>query len=253
MNRLKIFLLCICVIAAACSPKVKLKKIEHNIFGLTSSEPAGVDSAAIKMISPYKTAIDSEMNEIIGTSAVVMTKGEPEGLLGNFVADLTLFIARRQYRPDDSINIDFCFLNNGGLRRDLPQGKINKGIIFELMPFENTLVILTLSGQNTYDLIRRIAAMGGMPVAGIRFGIKDKNPVSITLDSKPFDLNRNYKIVTSDYLAEGGENFSFLKNPVRYETIGIKLRDAIIEYILMQTGKGNELNPTLDGRIYYEK
>jgi len=101
------------------------------------------------IISPYRIELTSKMNEVINTSLIDMEIGAPEGLLGNFVCDLTYIKAKEiSDKP-----VDFCLLNNGGLRTSLPKGEITRGKIFELMPFENEIVIVELSGENMLDLI----------------------------------------------------------------------------------------------------
>ncbi len=130
-------------------------------------------------------------------------KGYPEGLLGNFVADLILKKARdycirtgSDLDPKKLRGVDFCVLNNGGLRASLPKGEITRGNIFEVMPFGNEVVIVTLSGEKTKELLDFIAQRGGMPISGMKIGIRDHMPVNIMIDGKPFDIKNNYRIAT---------------------------------------------------------
>lgn len=153
--------------------------------------------------------------------------------------------------PKDSIKADLCLLNNGGLRATLPKGEITRGKIFELMPFENELVVLTLSGAQTKELFIVLAKFGGMPVSGINIGIADDRPDEVFINDIPFDSSKTYKVVTSDYLANGGGKLQFFNNPLKREDLGIKLRDAIIAYIIEEREKGNKLTSGYDGRIHY--
>lgn len=68
---------------------------------------------------------------------------------------------------------DFAVFNTGGLRRPLPLGNITRGDVFELMPFENELVILTMNGEAVKKLVNFIATKGGAPVSGLRLRIQD--------------------------------------------------------------------------------
>lgn len=203
---------------------------------------------AKQLIEPYKIALDSEMNEVLVISALEFPKekNKPETLLGNLVADLSLEIISKKF-PESTI--DFCLLNNGGLRTSLPKGEITRGKIFELMPFDNELVIVTITKDSLRTLIHYLDNIGGQPISGnisLHFSGKE-----VVLDDKLFP-NEVVKIITSDYLAQGGDNMIFFINPVKYETTGIKLRDAIIEHCKSEHKKGNQLTSKLDGRILFK-
>ncbi|MBT8196480.1 MAG: 5'-nucleotidase C-terminal domain-containing protein [Bacteroidia bacterium] len=155
------------------------------------------------------------------------------------------------YKSDDGHGVDFCLLNNGGLRASLPHGDITRGKIFELMPFENEMIVLELNGETTLELVDFIAEKGGMPVSGIRFEIENQKPTNITINGKAFDKNKTYKVVTSDYLAHGGDKLAMLKKRLNDKLTGVKIRDAIIEYFVEQNNKGVTITSSLDGRIKY--
>ena len=207
------------------------------------------------IILPYRTELDLKMNEVINTSLINMEVGSPEGLLGNFVCDLTYIKAKEiSAKP-----VDFCLLNNGGLRTPLPKGEITRGKIFELMPFENEIVIVELAGKNMLDLIEYIRAKSaitnsrkaGVPVSGLRMIINDDKIPDVTIANFAFDSNKNYRVATSDYLANGGDHMDFFLNPISIENTGMKLRDAILAHIINLNHEKTELNAKLDRRIYY--
>ena len=202
---------------------------------------------AKQLIEPYKIALDSEMNEVLVISTIEFPKekSKPETLLGNLVADLSLEIITKKF---SETKIDFCLLNNGGLRTSLPKGEITRGKIFELMPFDNELVVVTINKDSLKTLIHYLNKIGGQPLSGATFDF------NLPVDSVFNQLNKTtpLKILTSDYLAQGGDNMIFFLNPVKYETTGIKLRDAIIEYCISEHKKGNQVSSKLDGRIRFE-
>jgi len=209
------------------------------------------------LIKPYKTNLDAEMNEVLVVSAEEFPKerGKPETKLGNLVADLSLTVANKLYKPSDKESIDFCLLNFGGLRTSLPKGEITRGKIFELMPFENELVVVTISKENYYSFLKYIYQSGGQPISG-NVSIK-KEGDDIIMDFIDKFKNRSteldkFKILTSDYLANGGDKMNFFLDPLNTEAIGIKLRDAIIQYCIAENKKGNQLRSNLNGRISYE-
>ena len=192
------------------------------------------------------------MNEVLGVSDSALLKDLPESSLGNFVADAVLNKTNNHYSPSDKLPANICLLNNGGLRAQLPKGKITRGNIFELMPFENGIVVITLSGAKTKLLFELLVEHNGAPFAGAVVTGKAKKMTSLKINGQDFDVSKNYKVVTSDYLAGGGDSYSFFKDPIKVDTLNYKLRDAIIDYLVDETKKGNTIKSRKDGRIKYE-
>ena len=216
---------------------------------------------AILMINPYKEKLEAEMNEVLVISAEEFPKerGKAETKIGNLIADLSYDIASKTYNTSTNHTIDFCLLNIGGLRTSLPKGEITRGKIFELMPFENELVVVTIKG-NKYNQIVNYITSTPQPISG-QLNIKEiPNPEkkSIKINEKYFNINLSFnkngeiKILTSDYLANGGDNMKFFLDPIKIESLGIKLRDAIIQHCMEEHKKGNQLTGKLDGRITFE-
>jgi 5'-nucleotidase len=121
--------------------------------------------------------------------------------------------------------------------------------MFEIMPFENTLLVVTIAPKKMNELLEYMANSKGHPMSGIRLQIKDKKAINVEVDGKPLDKNRNYKIVTTDYLQHGGDRMYFLSDPISIDTLHYKMRDAMIDYF----GKKDTINVKLDGRFSYAK
>ena len=235
--------------AFSCQSPTKVQKVETQAYNLTPSEVSMVDSVMIKKIQPYKDSVDADMNQVLVKSLVAMEKGQPESKLGNWVSDVCLYLANEKYQPADRHPADFAFFNNGGLRSSIPKGPVTKGNVYELMPFENELIILTLHGATVNKIFNFIASKGGVPVSGLRMGIQNNTPVNIYINETPFDSARTYKVLTSDYLASGGDQCFFLQDAIARDTIGLKIRDGLIQF-MMEKGKRNEtLDSDLDRRI----
>src|SRR5690606_26398936 len=192
--------------------------------------------------------LEAEMGRVVGRTDVALTKPKnaPETRLGNFFAD-ALLTEVKKYEPA----ADFSFGTKGGLRIELQKGDITVGNLFELMPFENELVLLELSGKSVAQLAQFIAATGGQPVAGLRMRIKEGKATGITIGGKPLDVSRTYKLITYDYLANGGDNSRGLNNPVNRINLGQKVREALITYVNEQTQAGKHINTQLDERIIH--
>jgi 2',3'-cyclic-nucleotide 2'-phosphodiesterase (5'-nucleotidase family) len=236
----------------SCKPYPRIKNISGETIALSHSENPGSDTLYNYLIKPYRDSLDLQMKEVLGISDQAMTKGNPESVLGNFVADLVLYQTGKYLEKKGKPPVDMVLLNNGGLRAPLPAGEITREMVFKLMPFENELVVLTMTGEKTREMLEYIAAIDGMPVAGLKMGIKNKKPSGVMINGEPLNTGKNYRIVTSDYLAAGGDKMKFFNNPVATDTVHMLLRDAIIYYIQEKNREGKTLTAKTDGRIYHE-
>ena len=234
-----------------CSTATKLKSVETSMIEL-NAQTALRDSEFENILDPYKSKMDQIMNEILIVSDQPLLKGLPESTLGDFSSDAILKKTNDNYKPDDNMPVNICLLNNGGLRAELPKGNITRGNAFELMPFENSIFILTLSGEKTKQLFEYIVQNNGAPFAGATVKAKGKKITELKISGQDFDITKTYKIATSDYLAAGGDKYYFLKDPLKTEILKYKLRDAIIDYMIEENKKGNTLKVSTDGRIKYE-
>lgn len=248
--RSKILLSLIVLFVVSCNNQSKEFTFDGELILLDTLNVPEIDTDMDKTIQLYRTTLEEDMNRVLAYSDMVMEKGTPEGTLNNFVADLVFEKGIELYSPTDNNNIDFCLLNYGGLRVPLPKGEITYSRVYELLPFENQMVVLTLTGEKTRELFEYLATSSvGMPVSGVELTIKNSQPNSILIQGENFDENRNYKVLTSDYLAGGGDNMNFFIDPVNYEYLDMKVRDAIIEHLLMKNKKGEKISAKLDQRI----
>ncbi|MES2418819.1 MAG: 5'-nucleotidase [Bacteroidota bacterium] len=239
------FLVSVLLFLGACTAKYNLVKSAREEYAI--NDKIAVDSNIVKAYLPYKKELDAEMNKIIGYTAVALTKKSnlPESVLGNFFADAVL----AQAKKIDS-TIDFALpTTNGGLRNDLAKGPITVANVFELMPFENEAVLFKLKGTDVLDLLKFIAASGGQPVSGLKMNINDKVPENIFINGKAFDINKDYQVLTSDYIASGGDDAKGFANPISKKVLGLKIRDAILKEVSAIHLDGKKINATLDGRI----
>ena len=217
------------ILNIGCITSYNIESYENKVISTESKK----DSVIINMIAPYKKNIDSEMNEIIAYTKYKLEKGKPESTIGNFVTDLCL-----KYT-----DADICIMNNGGLRTEIEKGNIRRGKIYELMPFENELVILELDSIELIQMLQYVAKRGGEPISGIRIIINESGEL-INYSFKMPKNKEKIKILTSDYLANGGDRMSFFNNK-KQEHLNLKVRDAIINYCL----KNDTIEIQLDNRI----
>ena len=122
------------------------------------------------------------------------------------------------------------------------------GKIFELMPFDNILVLQKLKGSELQQLLDLIAARGGWPVAGMTMQIKDKKAINVMVGGKPLDPNAVYSVVNSDFVANGGDNADLLKALPR-DTKGYLMRDALFDYINKLKREGKNITARIENRV----
>jgi 2',3'-cyclic-nucleotide 2'-phosphodiesterase (5'-nucleotidase family) len=232
---------------SSCNRHLSVTKSEYAQYGIDASTEQ--DSSVIGFYLPYKQKMEAEMSRVIGQTDRALTKpAEPETLMGNYFADAMLTEGRKKEPATQ-----FTLATKGGLRTTFPKGNITVSNVFELMPFENEVVILKLSGESVQKLIDFIASKNGQPVSGIRMKIRDNKAFDVTIAGEPFDSSKTYNLLTYDYLADGGDELSFLKQPIERRDIGIKVRDAILENINDLTSQGKKITAQLDGRIVIVK
>ncbi len=205
-------------------------------------------------LKKYSQQLDVEMNEILNYSEKSMDIGCPEGLLGNFITDLTLIST---IKNTDDNSLYFCVLNNGGLRTSLPKGEVTRRKIYEIMPFDNEIVIIDLTEEQIQDLfiyiksrsLMKESRKAGVPVSGLRMDINGTQISRVFIGIKEYNKENKYKMITTDYLANGGDNMDFLKGSTNITHTGILLRDAIINYIVTLNDQNIKISAELDGRI----
>jgi len=247
MNPHKIIILSILVLTSlSCSHKTwVITHATSSKIAIDSTTEQAADKNFEAYLLPVKQRIDARMNVVIGRAAETMKGKGPESLLSNFSADVYRQTASAFLKEE----VDISVVNLGGLRTVVPAGNITVGKVFELMPFENELVIVWLKGDKLNGLLQYFAGMGGEGVSGIRMEIKEKKAVNITVGGKPLDMEKLYSIATNDYLAGGNDKMIQLAQNVKRINTGIKVRDMLLDYIKSETQKGNMIQSKLDGRI----
>jgi len=216
------------------------------------------DSPVEKMLAPYSPKV-RELEVVIGKLKGELKKGGAgSGSLGNFVADGM----RAQASVKTGKPITVALMNGGGMRRNnIGEGELKARDIFELLPFENALITVDLTGEQLTKLLQMIVA-GREAQSGARITYKTNADKSSEMESarlrdaggeKEIDPNATYAITTIDYLYRVGGRYAILQQGKNMKELGITLRDAIINYVKSETAAGREIKPNLDGRFVFDK
>jgi 2',3'-cyclic-nucleotide 2'-phosphodiesterase (5'-nucleotidase family) len=185
-------------------------------------------------IKPYREHINKDLDSILAYCPETLDKnsGSWQTTIGNFMADVTLKKGTIVFNIREKKNIDICLLNYGGIRSILPKGNVTARTAFEIMPFENSLVVVVLKEEQILELVDYfIASKKAHPIAGLTFTIdKNNQPKNILVQSKVLNSETLYYVGTNDYLSNGGDNMNFFKKGVQKFDLDYKLRNILIDY-----------------------
>ena len=190
-----------------------------------------------------------EINKQLSYAPKVITRtdGKKQSSLGNLMADLMFDKANELFKKETGKKVDFVFSNYGGIRSGIQKGEVKVIHAFNLMPFDNTIVVAELTKEKTEELFEYFAVSDrAHPLSKqvkITFG-KGGN-IKILINGKPIEDGRTYYVATSNYLQKGGDNMNFFLNPESLYDSNYLVRDAITEYFASQ----DTLRAELDNRI----
>jgi 2',3'-cyclic-nucleotide 2'-phosphodiesterase (5'-nucleotidase family) len=223
------------ILIVSCSKKnYQLTSIEGKRIAL--SESIQLNPNVEKYISPYREHINKDLNTVLAYNPQTMNKsnGKWQSSLGNLMADITLQAADKLLQKREKKTVDLCILNSGGIRAIFPQGNVTARTAFEIMPFENSLMVITLKGEQIQELVDYfIATKKSHPLAGLTFTIaKDKSAKNILVQGLTLDKNAFYNVATNEYLANGGDNMNFFIKGIQQYDLDYKLRNILIDYFI---------------------
>ena len=243
-------MLSISLFFTACKSHYMVTDVQSGRVAIDASLDPVQSQEAMKLIAPYRASVDSMMNTVLGQSEIAMDRKRPECLLGNLVAEVLRQSASRILGKP----ADMGLMNIGGLRADVGEGDITVSNAFELLPFENSLCVLTLKGSDMKELMANIATRGGEGISGATLVFDSQNNVvEATVQGEPIDDNRMYTISTIDYLSEGNDGLHALPKAVKKDCPdGLTLRSLFIDYVQAQTKQGKKITSQLDGRVRME-
>lgn len=233
------------ILLSGCTTVQHISKADVNYTVIKSDSPIPDDEIINTIVAPYKAQLDAVMNEILTVLPAELTKQKPESVLGNLVSDVIVDRLR-----SDGFEVDLAVVNYGGLRVPyLSEGPLTRGEIFELTPFDNTLMILDIPGTKLDSFFLLIAETDGWPISKeARLVIGNKKLISAMVGGLPVDPARIYKVATLDYVATGGDNMKVLIPLPRKET-GLIFRDVLIDYFKGTATTNKPVTGTIEGRI----
>lgn len=234
---------CVAVVTMIISKK---QQIQPEIVDIQLIEVDGSlkNGAMDSLIAPYKAEKEVSMNVVIGEVEETMEVGLPESKLSNLIADV-LLTEGRKYIAD----VDIAVTNIGGIRRTLFAGPLTIGDVFEILPFDNSLLVLEYKGVEILALADAVALKGGEAIAGMTLTICDGKAEDVKVGGEVVDTARVYKVVSTDYLSWGNDQLEPLANYINSTPLNMMMRDAMFDYVTCATIAGQKISSKVDKRI----
>lgn len=228
LSFLSLGLLSVVLLGSCARQQAHITAVETSMIEVNSTLDAIQDSDYLAYLQPIKENLESQLNVKLGYAPEEMLRDRRDSKLLNWSCDVLADCARKYYDGE----VDFAVVNAGGLRCDWAAGDITFRSVFELMPFDNELVILTLSGAELYELAENCVAQDGQGVSK-EFHVTGLNRQveQVLLNGQPIEHERQYHVATSDYLSGGADGLSALTHFSDRVMTGKKIRDLYIEYI----------------------
>ncbi|MDD5077112.1 MAG: 5'-nucleotidase C-terminal domain-containing protein, partial [Sphaerochaetaceae bacterium] len=201
--------------------------------GITEVKPDAEVQAYIDM---QKSALEKITEEVVAYTPVKL-EGERADVrtrptnLGNMLAQAMV----------DATGADVALTNGGGIRASIDVGDITRGEIITVLPFNNTVTVVEVTGQDIYDALEwgysvLPAQNGGFPqTAGMgivysRFSEVGNRIKRVLIDGKLIDKNATYTLATNDFMAAGGDGYTMLDRPI--VMYGKGLDEVLTEYLV---------------------
>lgn len=230
---------------------VKPVKISYQQQAIDSTLAKNTDME--EFIKPYREKIDAEMKTVLSYSPKSMFKSDSpyNTAIGNMMADAVLEEANPLFKQRHNLAIDAVLLNYGGIRSGISEGEITVRTAYDIMPFENKVVVVELPYEAAQEMIKYLMKKRtAHPISGMQIKLNHNysfkeafiNNEAIQLEDKK---NKSFYIATSDYLLQGGDEMDFFANNTEVFHLDYKLRNLFIDYFK----KKDEINPTQDNRF----
>ncbi|MBL7996181.1 bifunctional metallophosphatase/5'-nucleotidase [bacterium] len=189
------------------------------------------DAHTKQAIEKWKNKLSEIADQKIGTISQSLTRSySEESLMGNMVADAMLHAY-----PDN----DLAITNSGGLRDDITGPAVTMGNLISAFPFPNTIVLVEMKGKDIKDLFEHAAGLTN-GILQVSEGVEMHYSVSAAagnrvvlykLNGKTFKDDKTYKVVTSNFLADGGDGFLAFRRALSKKDTRVEILQTMIQYL----------------------
>lgn len=244
--------LCILGLIVSCNEGVHLSKIEGKRIEINDS--INSNKSIEDYIKPYRQHVNNDLDSVISYAPKTYSKkdGAFNTAIGNLMADAVHAESNPVFNSQTGKTIDFVLLNHGGIRSIISKGNITARTAYQVMPFENSVVVVALKGTQINKLFTYLSkAKRAHPVSkhvqltlGKNFEIK-----TATVNGQKIDDAKTYYVATNDYLYNGGDRMDFFQKNEGLHVLNYKIRNVLIDYFK----KKDTLSPQIDNRFIQVK
>ncbi len=241
------------VSVVSCASHYEVANVSRSRIIIDKKYDQSKDADAEQFIAPFKAKVDSVMSPVVGTAARYLEKYKPESPLSNLMADILIWGAK----PFNE-HPDFAVYNIGGIRAAFAKGEVTYADVLDVAPFENKICFCTLTGEKVIELFQQMADFGGQ---GVSHGVeavmdKDDKLVSLKINGSEVDPQREYRIATLDYVAEGNDKMVAFKSKIKVNSpVDEKnnVRYIIINYFKEMAAQGKAVDSKVENRFVKTK
>lgn len=251
LYRFSAVFVCLTLLTGCAAKSFVNDRIDTRYTEINASLPS--NGSIDDFLKPYREHIDKDLSKILAYNPQNLdrTEGRWQNSMTNFYADAIYETGNPVFEQRTGKKIDFCLLNYGGIRSSIPKGPITTRTAFDIMPFENSAVVLGLKGETVYEMASYILEnKTAHPLSGIEIHA-DKNTLAvkdIKIGNRSIDKQRTYYVITNDYLAKGGDKMNFFLKATSSDILDYKLRNMFIAYFT----RIDTLTPSQTPRIILE-
>lgn len=215
---------------------------------LNVNESVATDKSIDDFIKPYRDHVTNDLDSVLAYNPTDLSKKDSKfnTALGNFMADAVYEQSNPIFKTRTGNDIDFVLLNFGGIRSDLAKGNITTASAYELMPFENEVVVAEMDYNHLQQMARYlITRQTAHPLSKQveLLGSQNGKTLKFTINGKPLDKSKTYFVATNNYLYNGGDKMDFFQNSISVTNLDYLIRKELIDYFYkidtLQTQKDN--------------
>ena len=225
----------------------KLNRIEGKQFAITDSIKSDVELDSF--IQPYRQHVNKELNSVISYAKDTYSKsdGELNTAIGNLFADVIYEQTNPIFKSRTGHDIDMVLVNHGGIRAIISKGNITTRTAYEIMPFENSIVVVAMKGSSVNALVNYLLeAKRPHPISKLHITVDSEfNLLEASINGKPIDPEKTYYVATNDYLYNGGDRMTFFQPNDSVYVMDYKIRNALLDYFT----KKDTIDPKIDNRF----
>lgn len=223
----------------------KVLEMKQRMVTVYADDP-GQDSTWLARVDRWNANVAPVSGEHLGVMAKALDRHRPESTIGDWICDAMRF----------SSGADIAMQNPGGMRADHPAGEITRGSVYEVMPFDNTIVTMKLTGAAVKLALEQALKFDRVTqVSGIKYTVDQTKPAGSRVlalsmaDGSAMDDTKLYKVAVNNFMATGGDNYDALGNGLEKTESGLVIRGAMEAYVRDRCKGGKPLEVTVDGRV----